>query len=241
MLVVIGIILSQRLTQQQVQTRKPGPERNDLVPTESTLPARIGNWQRVQFLPGCQADLLPEGQFWWSFSWIYHNEYSKLSALVSLDQADWKDWHELTECYRGIGWKLRNRDVSKLTKIDEVCVVAEFERPPAEIGTLIFSEFDETGSLLTSPWDSISLREENQPDQSFMETLVGRLTWIPVTPVASARTYERIIQVQVFLPKERPLTPAERDSLIELHEKTLDSFRDAWQRHLTESPIPGTL
>ncbi len=106
---VIGMGLMQWITRSREVRLPPGPGRGDIVVRQDALPAAIDGWKQIQFTPAKEPEQLPDGQFWWSFTWQYQK--GDLVALVALDQADWDGWHELTICYRAIGWELTGRTV----------------------------------------------------------------------------------------------------------------------------------
>jgi hypothetical protein len=68
-------------------------------------------------------------------------------------------WHELTVCYRGLGWHLHNRRVE--TKIRDAdgapwqFMEASFSKPDGGYGYLMASAFDEAGRPIDLPTNSI--------------------------------------------------------------------------------------
>jgi hypothetical protein len=227
LLVVAGFIAIQILNHKP-EKEPPGPERGDLVLQRQDLPDDIMGWHCQGFKPALPAEELLDGQFWWTHSWNYRKP--QLDAIVAFDQADWKSWHELTVCYQSIEWKLVDREV--ITISDTVSVVlASLEKPTREKATLVFSLFSHDGSLIPSPLMGMPMVKEKKIAEPFTKKLNNRLDFeLPegAEQSLSSRTFERILQCQVFVPHAKPLSDDEIHDVIELHVETLGYFRKAW-------------
>jgi len=80
-------------------------------------------------------------------------------ALVSCDFAFPGGWHELTVCYKAVGWKLVRREVvESQDKSGESwrLVEAEFKKPNGQRGAVFFCEFGMAGQPLDPPAQSLS-------------------------------------------------------------------------------------
>ena len=223
-----SLFVVQMLTKPKPEQRIPGPARGDLVLKKDALPDVIGQWHFTRFQPAKPPEQLPDGQFWWTHSWNYRKQ--QLNAIVAFDQADWKKWHELTVCYQAIEWKLVDREVISISDTVSV-VLASFEKPTREKATLVFSLFAQDGSLIPSPLMGMPLAKEKKTGQPFTKMLNGRLNFeLPegADQLLNPRTYERILQCQVFVPHAKALSDDEVHDLIELHLETLGYFRKAW-------------
>ena len=141
--IVVGLILLKVITAALGFGRSstPGAERGDFVLTEDDLPATIAEWNRTDFRPAKASDELSHGQYWWTHSWIYKSDST--SAIVSFDQADWVDWHDLTACYRMSGWEMKTRSIKSDGEWDYV--VANYVRGELN-ATLVYSMFYDDGA-----------------------------------------------------------------------------------------------
>lgn len=79
-------------------------------------------------------------------------------ALVSCDFAFPGGWHELTVCYKAVGWELQRRAV--FDSQDEAgqpwrLVEAEFKKPNGQYGAIFFCEFGMGGEPLEPPAQSL--------------------------------------------------------------------------------------
>lgn len=122
------------------QDSTPGVERGDYVLQENDLPETVGGWTRVGFTPAKKSDELARGEYWWTHTWNYQSDST--NAIVSFDQADWVDWHDLTACYRMAGWEMTTREIQ--SDGDWPYLVVSYERPGAK-AELVFSMFYDNG------------------------------------------------------------------------------------------------
>jgi len=196
------------------QNAAPGIERGDFVLKENDLPKTVDSWTKSAFTPAKKSDELAQGEYWWTHSWNYKSDSSE--AIVSFDQADWIDWHDLTACYRMSGWTMKSRDVR--SEDAWPYVIATYERSGAT-AILVFSMFyddgapvppaafeatDNGGGLI----DDLRIRNEN----------------------SQVRFTGRAFQCQVF-------TLGDPEGTIELHLASRQAFRNAT---VFRSNSPGT-
>ncbi|MEM7785223.1 MAG: exosortase U [Planctomycetota bacterium] len=88
-----------------------------------------------------------------------------VSTHFSVDQP-FPGWHELTTCYKNVGWKLVERKVVQPSQIldsqpdesDWAYIEARFERNTGEKGYLLFSLFDSFGNPMQPPteWGTVN-------------------------------------------------------------------------------------
>ena len=113
------------------------------------------------------------------------------ALTVSCDFVFPNSWHELTVCYKGIGWTMETRSVVPLEvgQQDDVSAVkAFFHCPDGQYAIVLFCEFDQSGKALLPP------------ELSFRESL---------TKVFTRRDEfdsREVIQVQVLLKSPIPLS-----------------------------------
>jgi exosortase len=125
------------------------------------MPQTIGNWTQVdyEFTDRSRASDLGQRSDVWKF------QSDRYLALFSLDQP-FPGWHELTTCYKNIGWKLVKRDVILPSTANGTqpqpnewkFVEATFEKETGEKAYMLFSHFDAFGDGLVAPedWGTIS-------------------------------------------------------------------------------------
>jgi exosortase len=80
------------------------------------------------------------------------------SYVVSCDFPFGPDWHDLTVCYRGVGWELREMEVSTATsesKVPWIYIESAFFKPDGSAAWLAYSVFDEFGEQVNPPTRSI--------------------------------------------------------------------------------------
>lgn len=232
LLVVIVLILCvvQFVTKSAPEEKTPGLSRGDLVLTREALPENIAAWQMVDFQPPLPPIQLPEGQYWWTHSWIYREKTA--SAVVSFDQLGLNHWHELTHCYQGLGWQLTRREV--VVNSDSGAgesweyVVAELSKLTGERALLIFSTFYEDGSPTEALRIGLDHDWNERPDLATV--LLNRLH--PASPQPS---HTRALQCQVF--GVLPESSSERfsENCTDLHLTSRIIFRQKWLKSIEAS------
>ncbi len=80
--------------------------------------------------------------------WAYSN--SQFAGLFSVDFV-FRDFHELTACYEGLGWTLATRRVVTRPDTDQVFVEATFTKETGERSFLVFGSFDQQGNNIPPP------------------------------------------------------------------------------------------
>ena len=90
---------------------------------------------------------------WGEYSRVWTYRGPGRVDMISLDY-EFIDWHELTDCYRGQGWKLMSREVimppartkpsrdDPTTQGEGPIVLAEFTHPDGRVAAVFFSLFD---------------------------------------------------------------------------------------------------
>ena len=175
-----------------------------------TLPAAVGGLQRTQFSQHTR----DRNDLMGNFSRTYeYRDASGMAYLVSCDFPYEEGWHELTICYKGLGWDLGNRRI-----IDEspdsgglpwTSMEAEFSKPDGSLGYLIASAFDETGQPLQLP--SLSLFDE---------------AWGKLTGKQRTRASQVAFQVQVWTTSAKPFDEQNRNQARGLLEAARQRFHE---------------
>jgi exosortase len=187
---------------------------------ENAMPERFGPFQRVGFLEQSRAKDNSWGEY--SKTWTYQG-LGRVS-MISLDY-EFIDWHELTDCYRGQGWKMMSREVvvppakSDASREGEDAetkgpyVLAEFTHPDGRVAALFFSLFDRQGRVVEPP--------EVQGTISLLENRFK--SWFRTGDVGGSDAECLHYQLQLFTQLESPLSGSNRETALEL-------FREASKR-----------
>jgi exosortase len=193
------------------------------------LPLKAGPWERVGFETKHRS--IDDNNFGdVSRIWVYRA--GTLTALVSVDYP-FPGWHDLTICYRNIGWELAKRGPMPAVPADDIgaglCVEAEFDKPLGEHSHLLFGLVDAQGRFATPP-----------PEQTAALGLGDRLGRRLADPLnrwqrflgqtEGARPDEPLYQVQVYVESGAPLTEAERAAVVALFGQASRTFRQAAPR-----------
>ena len=120
------------------------------ISAEADLPANIGGWKLIGFEAVDRGDenILANQ----SFIWTYGN--GNVEVMVSVD-GPWEFWHDIANCYRGIGWTTQVTDKFDLEK--EITAGAdgplnhtriELSKPTGEKGIVFFTQNDMDGNTV---------------------------------------------------------------------------------------------
>jgi hypothetical protein len=104
------------------------------------LPAKIGSWDRREFAPQTR----DAGSFFGENSHVWSYARPGSAAVVSLD-FPFPGWHDLTWCYRGIGWQIDGQDVYHPAEVPGGYVEVRMSKPGFRHAYLLFCEFDRQG------------------------------------------------------------------------------------------------
>jgi hypothetical protein len=205
----------------------PGPKRGDMVLTADSLPDQLGVWKKTRFTPAADPLKVADRESWWVHLWQYAN--GPYSTIVSVDQAQWVAWHELSACYVANGWEKTDRHVYEVTdKNGEIwhLVVVDFQKGSFDRGLLCFSLFGSDGTPMEATY-------EDKPFEKWEPESGG--TAKADTPVPAKRwnrqEFERVIQTQVFYTWSGDMPPEIRRQLIQLQIDSREVFRDRWAEH----------
>ena len=234
LLIVAGIVILQVGFRSSPLANTPGKHRGDLSLTADALPKQLAGWTGVGFDPAPPPESLPHAQYWWVHAWRYTQGFRL--AMVTFDQLGLDHWHELTDCYEGSGWELKERTVQSVAEPDAAgsgvreweYVVARFEKTGGERATLIFSTFYEDGSPAEALRIGIDHKWENE--LSLTERLRNRVE-APANSEQDGIRHSRALQCQVFMPYSGTLPPEVKQSVIELHVASREQFRKLWRQH----------
>ena len=220
--VVAGTVFTQALSKQAEDNLPPGPARGDLSLSRDSLPQQIGEWSNTAFAVQ-SPEQLPQGQFWWTHRWNYAN--GALNGTVTLDQANFKHWHDLTVCYQSLGWTVTDRHVADGHNPTEnwPCIVAHMRKSETQSAMLVFSLFFDDGDPVNArdyETAATTRRDLGQLLESRFGNKPGR-----TSSVASVR------QCQVLVPYEGVLDTDAKSGIIALHLQTREIFRDKWIKH----------
>ncbi len=116
------------------------------------LPSKFAGLQRGQFLPQERTRDDALGNF--SRAYAYRNSGDE-HFLVSFDFPYRGGWHELTVCYRGIGWRLEDRRSNEANSMHGCSfwphMEADFSKSDGSFAFLAACAFDEMGQPIDLP------------------------------------------------------------------------------------------
>lgn len=206
----------------------PGPSRGDLVLQDQDLPDELAGWTKVQFIPAADPLTVANVESWWVHSWNFAKDGR--GCLVTLDQAQWIAWHELSACYVANGWTQGERHVFEVPdKNGEMwhIVTVDYEKSGAGRGLLIFSEFGSDGT----PMEAVSMGQAfERYDLQQGKVVTGQQVAGPVDRWRR-QEHPRVTQCQVFYNYTGDLDAGLRADLIRLHAASREIFRDRWAQH----------
>ena len=155
------------------------------------------NWIVDEFLHSDRTANSAWGRF--SDSW---NLVSPIGQCVIDLAYPFREWHDLTVCYRGNGWDVvRTQTYSGPDAGDWPCVAFDLVNPSGEHACVVYSQFDTTGRGLVPATEDLLAAITDR----MRETLSG------------STGGEQIIQAQIVIQLEQPVTDSLREQLIAKH------------------------
>jgi hypothetical protein len=233
---VLAMVALQVISKRPEASRKPGPARGDLVLGRDSLPATMGEWQKVAFKAAPAPEDLAQGQYWWVHQWNYTRQNNV--AIVSFDQLGENQWHELTYCYRNQNRTIEQRDVFEDPESGGKFVVATMRGQQGDLAVLVFSVFFEDGQWATPPGVNLGLLNAKKPGEQHDDTIADRARrrFQPTITFDGADAgHDRALQCQVLIGCDEAHLQATIDSAIELHLASRSRFRDHWLVHVKPS------
>lgn len=199
---------------------------NVLVPlAEKDLPAELGVWKLAD--QGYSVMNRERGSDFGQISDAWTYIIGRNRVTFSFDQA-FPGWHDLTICYRNMGWK-EPKDVrftklpgeeSKARSKDWNYVICDFTKETGETGFLVFSLFDAFGEPYDCPkrfdyWAAL-------PDR-----IIARMNHRIRSSLFRGETY----QAQAFISTYGPLDDKTKDEVIEKFLEVREIMRDRFLEH----------
>ncbi len=175
---------------------------------QDCLPAEINGWQQFSFETE-ERDLTSDAGH---FSRIWHYKSGYRDAMVSVD-FPFVGWHDLSGCYVGRGWDIRETTVHAVD--DWPMVEVEMTLPTGEFGTLLYCLVNPAGDPLLPP---------DEVEGYWRTRMQGQL------PNANrlAGDSETSVQFQQFLISEYRLLEQDRMELLNLFGHVRNQMRDDW-------------
>jgi exosortase len=176
---------------------------------EQDLPKMLQNWEMVKY----QSDERTRGSDLGRRSdvWIYQGP--KGLAVTSIDQT-FPGWHELTTCYKNLGWKLERR-VVRVNEEGEPWpyIEAHLSKNTGENGYLLFSLFDSQANSVDAPtWNSL---------ESLFTRVRNRLSNRIRATLFDSEAY----QTQVFLTSFREIDDDVKSEVVERYLEAREIMR----------------
>jgi len=232
LVVMISAMAGLRLFSSRVLevSKTPGATRGDILLSEDSLPVEDFGWELKSFSSSADSEI-EEGVFWFEHSWLVAKDGIKCS--VSLDQADWTSWHDLSICYTGAGWEVANYEALEIPEKEGFwhAVTLDLKKSGGRKGLVIFCNFGSDGT----PMDSAMVRSDDAGSGTgLLDVLSGRLNGNTANPLNKKWGHERVLQTQVVLFYQGILTSEQREQLLDLHLESRNVFRDLWLQHWTK-------
>lgn len=197
-----------------------------LAMAQEDLPAEFKNWRWIEASESETPFVTTEREAASDFGmrsdqWIYDSGTYRVA--FSFDQP-FPGWHELTHCYKNIGWNLVpegriHKDVLDKNNENWPYIQCQFTRPTGEKAYLLFSLFDVAGEPFQAPadWGAIN---------SFFIRLRNRLSPEVRKRLFNSESY----QVQAFVYSARALTDEERQSIQDNYLGLREIIRESFLR-----------
>ncbi|MFV1968602.1 MAG: exosortase U [Pirellulaceae bacterium] len=185
--------------------------------SSEALPEKTGTWQRGEY----ETVERGVGSVFGQFSQFWNYESPSFASVVSVDYPFY-EWHDLSVCYRGSGWKIVERRQMSGRLQDDPYISMEMVQPSGQFGYVAFDEFDSKGRPIVEPysvlWSRVSRRIKLNPLWAFFR---GR----DVVELQQAT-----FQFQVFAMKPEPWSKRELSDIqqrfIELREVVRQMLRE---------------
>jgi hypothetical protein len=135
------------------------------------------------------------------------------SYAVSCDFPFGPEWHDLTVCYRGVGWEIRELAVSTAPSGGDApwnYVESAFVKPDGSAAWLVYSVFDEFGERV------------NPPTRSFVSEI-----WRSLERKHRYAQRTRLFQVQVWTTAPGTVRPAQREAAQKLLAEARERIRNS--------------
>ncbi|MCA9077163.1 MAG: exosortase U [Planctomycetaceae bacterium] len=118
--------------------------------------------------------------------WTYGNQ--RMKCVLSLD-FPFFGWHELTRCYAGLGWQLKDREVESHSEDGWHAASATLTNETGETAILVYGFLNERGEMLAPPAE------------------------LGVKRIVDRIQRQSALQIQVFCPSTRPLSASDREQV----------------------------
>jgi exosortase len=182
----------------------------------------LNDWSLIEYQP--EERVLQERFSLYSDEWVYGR--GTTPVRISIDYP-FTGWHELTVCYRGSGWVLKDRQ--SFRDEDGIAangpyVEASFTRPTGEHGWLLFGLFDQTGK----PLAPVGAPEDHWP--SFMEKLARSPLACWLLDLRHERVTETTYQLQLFTSGTVDLTSEQKDEVRQFFQSVRSQVVEAYRR-----------
>jgi exosortase len=182
------------------------------------LPAQVASWERQGF----KVETRNPGSAFGEFSRIWNYHCGQNLGAVSLDYP-FPDWHDLTRCYTGQGWRIEEETVHPAAEADGPVghVEVRMTKPGYRSGYLLFCEFDPQGVVLEPRRGGsyLSVHRHQSALRRWWQVMNGTPAPTPGDPPGP------VYQLQLFVESYAPLAAADRDRARTLFLHSFESLR----------------
>lgn len=173
---------------------------------ESELPTEIDGWKFKNF----ESKLRTEASLFAPESYIWMYERDSLSVTISLD-SPYGEFHDLTLCYRGIGWDVKPHHEYEKDSQDGISWLEMTK--PSEFGRVYFAAYGRDGRLAPPAYEfSPATRFKRNIDMA-----IGRLE-PPSAEVNRNGEQLPVSQIQLLVQSDQPISEEEMQNCRELFE-----------------------
>ena len=177
-----------------------------------------GTWKRVNYATEDRSRGSDLGQR----SDVWQFQAPRCRPVASLDQT-FPGWHELTTCYKNLGWTLidRTRIVPEAKEGEEpwAYIEANLEKETGEKGYLLFSHFDAFGEPVEAPerWGSIN---------SFLIRARNRMSQRVRANLFDGETYQTQVFLQSYNGFDEEVKEEVKEQYLEIREMMRERFKE---------------
>jgi hypothetical protein len=177
-----------------------------------------GTWKRVNYATEDRSRGSDLGQR----SDVWQFQAPRCRPVASLDQT-FPGWHELTTCYKNLGWTLidRTRIVPEAKEGEEPWAYIEvnLEKETGEKGYLLFSHFDAFGEPVEAPerWGSIN---------SFIIRARNRMSQRVRANLFDSATYQTQVFLQSYNGFDEEVKEEVKEQYLEIREMMRERFKE---------------
>lgn len=196
------------------------------APDVADSPAVVADWRQTGFehIHREEGGLQAED----SYVWSYRNDDASLKA--SLD-CPWTIWHNLADCYSGLGWKTNLQHEFGSDESKQLSVIT-MDRSTGESALVIFCVVDRSGEIVLPAFSSGYVDPEST--QNKVLDNLKRAVGLQQTETGASRF--PYTTLQVYCPNADQLTQNQKDQVVTFFENWRTTILQSGRFPSTETP-----